>query len=848
MDLEKLRNTRSSRKDNRKDAKNIKKLAKTAHYQKRKLADVIQEKFESEAPASKKKKRNRRSKAKKATQTSEIEKRHQQLTRDPQSELDTDEELTPEEEEERLEALKKCQNREDEEIAYYGKLLGLNKRKGKKAEMLGGDDCLDYLLEIFNEGNRDKVKATEEKEAELMLKEKNSDDNDQDDDDLLDDIMVVDKENDEDLLDEENDWLDEEMEENLLDEELEDEELEGEELEGEELEDEELEDEELEGEELEDEELEDEELEDEELENDNYAVTKVAKRELSNKNEICLMSEDDEVNESDFDEPFSDFGDEKEDLPAEDIYGREIDTKTGKVLDKESRLRQKIAQLDENAEPSSKEDQIKLEKTIRAVMNRLSEASLGNAIKTIHESWESHSHNEVKKLIYELLMKAIDVDFKLGDKMLLEYAALFCVIHGVVSSEVTFYIVEHLICDFVARAQESTLSVKKLQNLGCFVANLYNFKLLKTSFVLNLIELISPKLDMDKLELLKAIYRTIGNSLKKRDAVVFEEHLAKIKQNLPLLAELGEDNFKYKFLVEEFSELKVVNLNKLTASFDETQMLHMIKVIQGLVKKSTNKEGELGMTVSDLLNASTHGRWWTVGSAWKPSEDSGLNIASTSKKDSTFDPSLLALAKKAKMNMEHRKNIFCTIMGAIDELDVFQKLMKLGLKEVHERDIIHVAVVCCGLERTYNPFYSNLIAQFCSFNNRFKLTTQYALWDRIKALQTLKKNKLTNFSYLVADLLKKEAVQLGVLKIMDLASLSKNASSCLKMILDRLFESTSESKLREIFDKVVSTEKLQTFSQGLQLFIELNFEGNEEEKSLDKVSKLLNLFRENYAI
>ena len=84
-----------------------------------------------------------------------------------------------------------------------------------------------------------------------------------------------------------------------------------------------------------------------------------------------------------------------------------------------------------------------------------------------------------------------------------------------------------------------------------------------------------------------------------------------------------------------------------------------------------------------------------------------------------FDDNLLALAKKAKMNTETRRNIFCSLMSAEDDVEAFEKLVKLGLKGSQEREIIHVIVVCVMMEATYNPYYATVIERFCNFNKRF---------------------------------------------------------------------------------------------------------------------------------
>lgn len=49
-------------------------------------------------------------------------------------------------------------------------------------------------------------------------------------------------------------------------------------------------------------------------------------------------------------------------------------------------------------------------------------------------------------------------------------------------------------------------------------------------------------------------------------------------------------------------------------------------------------------------------------------------------------------------------------------MDGFEKLVRLGLKEVQEREVVHVLVDCCLQERAYNPYYAYLAHKLCQFN------------------------------------------------------------------------------------------------------------------------------------
>jgi nucleolar MIF4G domain-containing protein 1 len=74
---------------------------------------------------------------------------------------------------------------------------------------------------------------------------------------------------------------------------------------------------------------------------------------------------------------------------------------------------------------------------------------------------------------------------------------------------------------------------------------------------------------------------------------------------------------------------------------------------------------------------------------------------------------LTQLASHQRMNTDVRRAVFCTLMGASDFEDAFEKLSRLELKGQQDREIVRVLVDCCGQEKAYNPYYALTGARFC---------------------------------------------------------------------------------------------------------------------------------------
>lgn len=180
---------------------------------------------------------------------------------------------------------------------------------------------------------------------------------------------------------------------------------------------------------------------------------------------------------------------------------------------------------------------------------------------------------------------------------------------------------------------------------------------------------------------------------------------------------------------------------------------------------------------------------------------------------------MLELARKQRMNTDVRRNIFCTMMTSEDFLDAFEKLLKLGLKDQQEREIVHILMDCCLQEKTYNPFYAFLASKFCTYERRFQMTFQFSIWDKFRDLENLSGTKFSNLVHLLTHLLKTKSLPLSVLKVVEFSELDKPRVHFLRRVLTELLMETEDDDLVVIFSRVSSNPKLGMLREGLKLFI-----------------------------
>lgn len=262
---------------------------------------------------------------------------------------------------------------------------------------------------------------------------------------------------------------------------------------------------------------------------------------------------------------------------------------------------------------------------------------------------------------------------------------------------------------------------KALENAIALMAHLFNFKVIKSHYIIDILTRMRNIAKENTISLMMHGLTCCGEGLKKRSGTLLQTFITE-SQNFFTNLDESKKSSRMKYLIEDLLAAKNGVITTITSKFDTSQIDHYAKLLKTLTKKTDTPDSELPFSVEDVLHINERGRWWIVGSAWKPSEDKTSTALSESKKTTKvnkFGDDLLELAKRAKMNTEMRKNIFCTIVGSEDDMEAFERLIKLGLKGTQEREIIHITIVCVMMEASYNPYYATIIERFCNFHKRF---------------------------------------------------------------------------------------------------------------------------------
>jgi nucleolar MIF4G domain-containing protein 1 len=342
-------------------------------------------------------------------------------------------------------------------------------------------------------------------------------------------------------------------------------------------------------------------------------------------------------------------------------------------------------------------------------------------------------------------------------------------------------------------------------------------------------------------EIVMLLLKTVGFGLRKDDPEKLKKLIVRIQQKSTDATHLEKDS-RIKFMLEVLLAIKNNNVKKIP-NYDPEHQLFLLKNMKQWLRPgaSTNP---FTIRMEDLLRAEERGRWWIVGSAWSGKADYSdpSEAPAAMLKTADFSTELLDLARKMRMNTDARKSIFCTVMSAEDYLDAFEKLVKLNVRAQKEREVAFVLLDCCLQEQRFNPYYAQLTAKLSSFDRKYRMAAQFAIWDKIKVLHDLKKFQRDNLSGFTCFLIREETLSIACLKVIEFADLDKIYVAFLKRVLTDLLAVDDAGSCKKIFSAVAGYSKLRTLREGLRLFMRhFMLKGKSDEGEREALEKRVEL-------
>ncbi|KAF8986536.1 suppressor of glycerol defect [Haplosporangium bisporale] len=376
----------------------------------------------------------------------------------------------------------------------------------------------------------------------------------------------------------------------------------------------------------------------------------------------------------------------------------------------------------------------RLRRQLQGLLNKLSESNIESILMDIEALYRKYPRADVTETITDMILASISSKANLLDSFVILYATVVASLYRLVGIEFAAHFIQTLVEQFdghhaLASSTKSTemtdetlSAVKQCTNLIVLVSELYNMQVIACVLVYELIRWFMTELSEMNVELVVKIVKTSGYQLRQDDPTT----LKTIIQEFTVLANQASTKIgasgataapissRTRFLLETLTALKANRMkgpssNSTTSGTITESTTRMKKFLSGLSKKRTTFPSEpMRVGLTDIRQVGTKGKWWLVGSSWKNNmvgEENTRTSLSTSTADDMIEAEdeLLKLARKNKMNTDVRRSIFVVLMSSEDYIDAFERLIKLNLKEVQQREIVRVLLHCAGNPQIHSP-------------------------------------------------------------------------------------------------------------------------------------------------
>ncbi|KAF8468783.1 hypothetical protein BDZ91DRAFT_721111 [Kalaharituber pfeilii] len=549
----------------------------------------------------------------------------------------------------------------------------------------------------------------------------------------------------------------------------------------------------------------------------------------------------------------------KDGQPELDIYGRPKNgpsqvTPGGKYIPPSLR------------KPAAGEDEelIRLKRQIQGPINRLSEANMISIVAEMEQLYRSHPRHNVISTLTNIVLSTVCDRSTLLDTFMVLHAGFLAALYKVIGTDFGAHVIQRIVEEFdksynANKGNDINSVGKECTNLISILSELYNFQVIGSRLMFDLIRMFLKDITELNTELLLKVVRNCGTQLRSDDPTALRDIVLLMQASI---AKIGEVNLsvRTKFMVESVTQLKNNRLKTATANTVVlSEAIHrMKKALGSLNTRHLRAHEPLRLSLDDIRNVETKGKWWLVGASWRDNmaghETSTAKEAErTTKKKAVVDNDtlgesdmlggtvdLLQLAREQRMNTDVRRAIFVTIMGSEDYKNACERLPKLRLKKAQEKEIPRVLLHCSGAEETYNPYYTLIARQLCA-QHALKMTFQFSLWDLFRRMgeggagneghaeeddeDGLPLRKIVNLAKLYGTLVAELALSLNILKVLNLAYLQSRTRAFLEIFFITVtLKSQPRYKVGERSEKAIMEIFLQTkdnpeLTRGMLYFI-----------------------------
>lgn len=440
----------------------------------------------------------------------------------------------------------------------------------------------------------------------------------------------------------------------------------------------------------------------------------------------------------------------------------------------------------------------KLTRQLQGHLNRLSESNIESIVLEIEEAYRQYSRHDVTTTLTKLILTSIESKINLLDTFVVLYATFVAAVYKIIGAEFGAHLVQTLVETFdkyyaTADSVEED-GGKECNNFIVFVAALYKSQVISCILIYDFVRSFLKDMTELNIELLLRILKECGQQLRQDDPTALKDIIILVQSSTAGMEKSLSS--RTRFMIETLTALKNNRLKQTAGGVVAADTSARMKKFLGGIgsKRHVAASEPLRVSLEDVHSVATKGKWWLVGASWKDNMV-GQTTTTTSKgedgqqTDAAME-ALLQFASQQKMNTDVRKSIFIVLMTSEDYVDASERLDKLSLRDVQQRELVRVLIRCAENEKTFNPYYALIANHLCQMQHKHKVTFQFCLWDFLRACgekgvggqsfggqddwdvndaegTTVPTHRLKNMAKLYAYLVAKNGIGITVLKTLD---------------------------------------------------------------------------------
>ncbi|VUZ39607.1 unnamed protein product, partial [Hymenolepis diminuta] len=493
-------------------------------------------------------------------------------------------------------------------------------------------------------------------------------------------------------------------------------------------------------------------------------------------------------------------------------------------------------------EKSNKEEVSVLRRSIRLILNCVSEAQMAKTISELVALFSDRPRATVRQVLIEeidILLAAFPLTRGQSVGWLQqELAACF------VCTEARLHhlgddsrLVAHFVEFFVSsKLPASTVELKEpeggaLASRCLFVSYLHRFGAITGDLIMDLLEEFLKLGDLLALQIAHQIVKPISSIVRREMHERCNKFLNSAKGMMSALD--VED-------LEKSVELEGIVSNLSSKHSKEPALSsadHFFKSIKNWNKGITfPKELRLPLRLEELRNVKKgKGRWWAVGSAFSGDAltlsdplAAAANPTLSSKKTVTLTPMLQGVAQRLGLITPMRQQLFAILVSTPGGPDstataLLEAVSSSGSgcganskgSEHREREVVQIVIHCLVSEQPFNRFYTRVLGALLNHHRRFAMMVRCAFWD-VMSKQELTKEAKCNAGKAIGILASVYDFPLTLLKKFNFGDESEANVGLLSSLVTEL-TSTAFKKTLEKFARVASDNP--KLGRNLRIFI-----------------------------